>query len=237
MEGSEGKPFNGPRVVISCRVMEPEMESVRRGKNHVEVRYMDQALHRTPQKMAAQLQEHIDEAEPYASQIILGYGLCSNGIVGVTAPRQGLVVPKAHDCIALFFGSVAAYKKVFDERPGTYYLTPGWVAEKKDPLGIMEEYIPKYGEETSKWVMDEEIKHYTHIVLIDMGIGDLGPLRERAKENARFFNKEYEEIKGSLAYLEKLVEGPYTEQDFFLVRPGEQVTQELYLDEAMACAS
>ncbi len=228
---------SGPRVVVACRIMEPELESIGGGSNQVEFRYVEQSMHRTPQKMAPRLQEQIDEAAPYASRIILGYGLCSNGIVGVTARDQGLIVPRAHDCIALFFGSLVAYKKAFDERPGTYYLTPGWVAEKKDPLGIMEEYIPKYGEETSLWVMEEELKHYTHIVLIDTEVADLSPLRERAKENARVFKKAYEEIKGSLEYLEKLVNGPYTERDFFFVQQGEQVTQELYLAEALACAS
>ncbi len=194
-------------------------------------------MHRTPQKMAGKVQEQIDEAAPYASQIVLGYGLCSNGIVGITARQQGLIVTRAHDCIALFFGSLSAYKKAFDERPGTYYLTPGWVAEKKDPLGIMEEYMPKYGEETALWVMEEELKHYTHIVLIDTGVADLSPLRARAKENARVFKKQYEEIKGGLEYLEKVVKGPYSRQDFFFLEPGEQVTQELYLAEALACAS
>jgi hypothetical protein len=227
----------GPRVIVACRIMEPELESIRGGSNKVEIRYVEQSMHRTPQKMAPRLQEQIDEAAPYASQIILGYGLCSNGIVGVTARQQGLIVTRAHDCIALFFGSLGAYKKAFDERPGTYYLTPGWVAEKKDPLGIMEEYIPRYGEETSLWVMEEELKHYTHIVLIDTGVADVTPLRERAKENARHFKKAYEEIKGSLEYLEKVVNGPYTGKDFFFMKPGEHVTQELYLEEALACAS
>jgi hypothetical protein len=217
--------------------MEPELERIGAGDGGVEIRYLDQGLHRVPQKMADQVQAHIDAAAPYAGRIVLGYGLCSNGIVGVTARQQGLVVPRAHDCISLFFGSVDAYKKVFDARPGTYYLTPGWIAEKKDPLGILEEYLPKYGEETSRWVMDEELKHYTHIVLIDTGVRDLAPLRERARHNARFFGKAYEEVQGSPEYFEKLVRGPYTAEDFFFLAPGEQVTQELYLAEALACAS
>ena len=78
-------------------------------------------------------QEQIDQAAAYASQIVIGYGLCSNGIVGVIARKQGLYLPHCHDCIAFFMGSHRAYLKAFEMRPGTYYLTPGWVAEKKDP--------------------------------------------------------------------------------------------------------
>ncbi|MEE9612492.1 MAG: DUF1638 domain-containing protein, partial [Desulfatiglandales bacterium] len=164
------------KVIVACQVVEPELEWVRRGNSHVEIRYIDQGLHRTPKNMADFVQEQIDQAVGYATQMVLAYGLCSNGIVGVTARKQGLIVPRSHDCIGLLLGSPAAYKKAFEERPGTYYLTPGWVAEKKDPLGIVEyEYEPKFGRETSMWVMEEELKHYTHIALINTGVGGLAP--------------------------------------------------------------
>ncbi|MEJ5376380.1 MAG: DUF1638 domain-containing protein [bacterium] len=233
----EKASWNGPRVLIACKVMEPELESLREMIQGVQVRYVEQALHRVPQNMASRVQQEIDRVSSYAGLVILGYGLCSNGIVGVVAPPQGLVVPKAHDCIALFLGSLENYRRSFGERPGTYYLTPGWVAEHKDPLGILQEYIQRYGEETAQWVMTEELKHYTHIALINSGVGDVKRLRERARENARYFGKQYHEIAGDLSYLRRLLQGPYTDEDFFFIAPGEKVTQERYLQEALACAS
>lgn len=226
------------KVVIACRVMEPELERVRMEDPGVEMRYIDQGLHRTPQKMAALVQGHVDEVAGSAAQVVIGYGLCSNGIVGVTARAQGLFVPRCHDCIALFLGSHEAYRKAFEEKPGTYYLTPGWIAEKKDPLGILQdEYTPKYGEETSLWVMEEELKHYTHIAFINTGFGDTESLRARARENAEFFKKAYEEITGSLDYFVRLVRGPYEKEAFFYLAQGQQITQEMYLEDAMACLS
>ena len=145
-----------------------------------------------------------------ASRIVLGYGLCSNGVVGVTARQQGLLIPRCHDCIALFLGSPSRYQEIFREKPGTYYLTPGWIAEKKDPLGVLEENIPKYGRETAQWVMEEELKHYTHIALIDTGVEEMAPLRERAMENAAVLKKQYEEIPGSLDYFREILRGPYS---------------------------
>lgn len=224
------------KVLIACRVMEPELEQLRKEISGVEVRYVEQALHRVPQNMAQRLQEEIQKASAGAGLVILGYGLCSNGIVGVVAPAQGLVVPRAHDCIAFFLGSLERYRHCFSQRPGTYYLTPGWVAESRDPLGILEEYTERYGQETAQWVMEEELKHYTHIALINSGVGDLQRLRARAMANAEHFGKQYEELEGDLSYLRKLLEGPYTEEDFFFIRPGEKVTQERYLEEALACA-
>ena len=217
------------RVVIACRVMEPELERAREETgDEVEIVYLDQALHRTPAKLLGQLQERIDQAAQSASPIVLGYGLCSNGVVGVTARRQGLVIPRCHDCIALFLGSPARYQEVFRQKPGTYYLTPGWIAEKKDPLGILEENMAKFDRETAEWVMEEELKHYTHIALIDTGVGEMAPLRARAIENALVLKKQYEEIPGSLDYFRRLVCGPYGDDRFLCLEPGEAFTQEMF---------
>ena len=219
----------GPIVIVACRVMEPELEKARDHDSRVEIRYLDQGLHRTPETMADLIQPQVDEAAQNAVRIVLGYGLCSNGIVGVKAGPQGLLIPSCHDCIAFFLGSPEAYGKAFEERPGTYYLTPGWVSERKDPLGIVEDdYTARVGREMAVWAMEEELKHYTHISLINTGIGDLGPLRERAKENARFFEKKYKEVQGNLTFFRKLIHGPY-EDDFFFIDPSRKVEQELFL--------
>jgi hypothetical protein len=180
--------------------------------------------------MAARVQELVDRAAQSTHRIVLGYGLCSNGIVGVRAPRQGLIVPRCHDCIAFFLGSPQAYKKDFDSRPGTYYLTPGWITERKDPLGIIEDdYEPRFGRETAEWIMNEELKHYTHIALIDTGVAKLNSLRERAEKNARFFKMQYVEIEGKrLEYFVKLVQGPYSNDEFICLMPGETVKQEMF---------
>lgn len=222
---------NGRIVVVACRVMEPELEWARQGKDNVEVRYLDQGLHRTPQDMPGLVQEQIDQAAEYADRIVLGYGLCSNGIVGVRAGRQGLIVPRCHDCIAFFLGSPASYKEAFEARPGTYYLTPGWVAEKRDPLGIVEDdYTHRVGRETAFWVMEEELKHYSHIALINTGVTDPGPLRERATKNAEIFKKKYDEIRGNMDYFKKIIQGPYTAEDFLFIKASSEITQEIFFE-------
>jgi len=218
------------RVLIACQVMEPELEMIRKEVDGIEIRYLEQGLHRTPEKMASLIQEQIDQAAEYATQVVLGYGLCSNGIASVKARRQGLIVPRCHDCVAFFLGSPEAYRKAFEGRPGTYYLTSGWIAEKKDPLSIIEEeYTPRFGREMAMWAMEEQLKHYTHITLINTGVGDLVSLRERALENAKFLKKEYAEVRGSLNLLSKIIRGFFTEDEFFLLGPGEKVTQGMFL--------
>lgn len=218
-------------AIIACRVMEPEIEALKKEDDHIATYYLDQGLHRTPAKMAGQVQARVDQADATADRIVLGYGLCSNGIVGVKARARGLIVPRCHDCIAFFLGSPQAYLDDFHSRPGSYYLTPGWIAERKDPLSIIEdEYVPRYGRETAEWAKREELKHYTHIVLVDTGVADLAPMRAVARKNARFFRMEYLEIRGnSREFFKKLSQGPYGPDEFILLPPGAEITQELFI--------
>ncbi len=222
------------KQIIACRSLQPELDWLlsRSGNRDISVIYLDQALHRTPDRMPGVIQEAVDRVEPSVSTVVLGYGLCANGVVGVKAPAQGLIIPRVHDCIALFLGTREAYLKAFKKNPGAYYLTPGWVAEQKDPLGFMEnDYIPRVGREEAIWAAKEELKHYTHIILIHTETSqDEASLKQRAIANARFFEKRFEERTGTGEYFRKILFGPYDENDFVAVPPGAFVAQKPFLD-------
>ncbi|MCF8070274.1 MAG: DUF1638 domain-containing protein [Desulfobacterales bacterium] len=221
---------NASHVIIACRVMKPEIDRFVNNAAHIEVRYLDASLHETPNKMPELIQEQINEVSNYASHIVLGYGLCSNGIVGIKAPAQGLIIPRVHDCIALLLGSRAAYDKLFLKRPGTYYLTPGWIQERRDPIGYMEDdYVPKLGKEMAEWGIKEEFKNYTHIMLINTDSVDMDPLRNVAIKNADFLEKEFEEVIGKPDYLRNIVLGPWDEDDFIYLKPGEIMQQNIII--------
>jgi hypothetical protein len=215
-------------LVIACNIMRDEL--LRFETNGISFVFLEQSLHRTPQKMKPIIQEEIDKAaEEDWDYVILSYGLCSNGILGVKAIRHPIVIPRVHDCIALFLGSWDRYMEEHKKEPGTYYLTKGWIDEGKSPLGIYQEYCQRYDKETAEWVIREELKNYTRIALVDMGAELWEAHREYAKENAQFLHLRYEEIKGSLAFFEKILRGRW-DKDFVILKPGEEVTQELFLD-------
>jgi len=227
-EESDVTKFQGT-VIVACEVMRAELEAVVQG-SAVQFHFLDQGLHRTPKKMAGLIQEKLALVSESAKRVVLAYGLCSKGITGVRSTRQGLVVPRCHDCIALFFGSSQAYSEAFKLRPGTYYLTSGWVTAKRDPLGVIyDDYAPQHGIEDAFWVMEEELKHYTHIALVNTGVGNLEELRARTRENCRVLKKEYSEIQGSLDYFKRLVHGPYNSEDFIVFPPGCEVTEDLFI--------
>jgi len=214
-------------LVISCSIMKEELLQFRgEGVSFV---FLEQSLHRTPQKMKEAIQAEIDKADAWEGDaILLGYGLCSNGILGVKSNRHRLVIPRVHDCIALFLGSHEKFAEEHRKEPGTYYLTKGWIEEAKSPLGVYEEYCERYGRETAEWAIREELKNYTRIALVDTGLRLTETHRGHARENARFFNLRYEEIEGSLDFFERMARGLW-EHGFVVLNPGEEVKQDLFL--------
>ena len=218
--------------IIACSIMKDELLQFQ--DESVTYAFLEQSLHRTPQKMPAAVQEEINKAaESDADYIVLGYGLCSNGILGVRPVRQPVVVPRAHDCISLFLGSLKRYREEHGKEPGTYYLTKGWIEEGKSPLGILAEYTPRYGKETAEWVIREELKNYKRIALVDSGNHISEEHRAHARENARFLNLRYEEIKGSPDYFVRMVRGSW-EKDFLILHPGQELKQEFFLEQELS---
>jgi hypothetical protein len=58
-------------------------------------------------------------------------------------------------------------------------------------------------------------------------VAEIAPLRARAMENAAVLKKQYEEIPGNLDYFRELFRGPYPDEKFLRLRPGENFTQEM----------
>ena len=206
--------------LIACEVFRDEFEAV--SPPELPRTYLPQGLHRTPGKMPAAIQEVLDNIGAAADTIILGYGLCSNGVVGVKSQTASLVIPKAHDCIALLLGSRERYEAEATACPGTYYITSGWAKYGTTSLSAYKnEYLPKYGEEDARYIAGELLKHYTRVALINHGAGDMEIGRAHAREFAETFGMTCVEIPGSLDYLHRLVNGPWDNGDFVVVPPGD----------------
>ena len=216
------------RHLIACEVFRDEFEAV--SPPELARTYLPQGLHRTPGKMPAAIQEAVDALPPDAEAVLLGYGLCSNGVVGVTARKAPVVLPRVHDCIALLLGSRERYEAEVAACPGTYYITPGWALYGTTSLSCYKnEYLPKYGEETARYIAEELLKNYKRVALINHGAGDTKAGRAHAKEFAEVFDLDYAEIPGSLEYIHRLVCGPWDEVDFVRVEPGGSLGQSPFL--------
>ena len=214
-------------LVIACSVLKNEFLAV--NPDGARFEFLEQGLHRTPDKMRPAIQEKIDEVSDDIDFIVLGYGLCGNGTLGIRARKIPLVIPKAHDCITYWLGSLERHMQEHNKTPASYYLTKGWIEEAKAPLAAFDEYKERYGWETADWVIKEEFKNYTRLALITTGAYDPAQYRKYAQINATFLGVKYEEIAGSLALFEKMMKGEWRDNGFIILKPGEEITQNMFL--------
>jgi hypothetical protein len=232
-----------PIVILACQVLQDLLPPLLPEDVAGEVRFMDYGLHRVPAKMTGTLQQAIDEIET-PSLIVLGYGLCGNGLKGLKAGVHTLLAPRVDDCIALLLGSYRAYMREFQAVPGTYYLSKGWLESGSHPLLEYEEYVPRYGEKEAMWLMDQQYQHYERLVLVAHNRADLDAYRPQAQEVARFcarWDMRYEEMLGSDEYVRRLAglvararqEGLAAlagiDGDFVVIPPGGQIQQEQFM--------
>jgi hypothetical protein len=218
-------------IAIVCDVMKGELERIKSLKklDNLDIVFLEQHLHDTPDRMREKLQEEIDKIDDSRyDKIILGYGLCSNGVVGLKSDKHEIIIPKVDDCISLFLGSKEKYIEQFTKDPATYYLCKGWIEYGSDPYrGYLvntnqEHKIPqgwirnreRYGrkgmdEETSKFLIAQMMRNYNRVLLIDND--DLEEIhRKYAQDMVDFLSNlldkkiELVEIKASPELLEKL---------------------------------
>ncbi len=212
--------------VIACKVMEEEMRRCQ-GKDTAFV-FLDQGLHMTPKMLRERVQQEVDRASRTDDDFVLiGYGLCGNGILGVQARGKPLILPAVHDCISLLLGSGERYYEEFRKEPGTFFLSPGWIEGGETPLSLYEEYKTKYEADTAKWMIEEQFKDYKRIVLIDNKLSPIDEYRVETKKNADFLGLQYQEIQGSLVFFEKFLSGNW-DNDFIITEKDQELTHDLY---------
>ncbi len=145
-----------------------------------------------------------------------------------------MVVPRAHDCIALLLGSKESYKEYFDTNPGTYWFSSGWIersfqpSEKKYEV-LYEEYLEKYGEENAQYLLETEqgwMKDYKNAAFICWDcLANMESYREFTKASAAYFGWSYSEYKGKIQLLEKLLSAQFDEEEVLVIPPGKQIVQ------------
>ena len=223
-----------PTAVIACRVLQDLLGS--RLADGVPTTWLEVSLHNTPKKMAAALQERVDAlAEP--SNVIIGYGLCGNGLVGVKSREHTLIIPRMHDCVAMFLGSHQRYLRRFFANPNTYYITKGWIDAKDEPLTDYLDYVRDYDEETADYLVEMKYRHYRKLCMVGFSEAELDSCRPAAMKVAEFckqrFGMEYEEVIGTTDLIDALLREPVHLKEgndaFVVVAPGGEVTMEMFL--------
>jgi hypothetical protein len=225
--------------LISCEVLFREMcDACAHAPHQVDVEFLPKGLHDLGGKaMAAKIQEAVDRtAEGTYEAILLGYGLCGNGLDRLTARHTRLVVPRAHDCIALLMGSRERFQAYFDGNPGTYYRSTGWLERGKDLQQLalnttgfdesLEALIAKYGEDNGRYLYGELTRYrsqYRKLTFIETGVEPDGHFARDAAAEAAGKGWSFERLTGDLAWLRRMVAGEWAEAEFVVAGPGERI--------------
>lgn len=228
--------------LISCEVFKPEFEqAVKQGKSDLSIEFLPFGLHEKPDELRRELQAAVDAVpEGVYGAILVGYCLCSRAVVGLVARHTPLVLPKAHDCIAVLLGSRQRYNEEFAREPGTYYYSAGWIdrsmSREGNPYGTptqnaaaqrrYEEYVAKFGEDNAQFLMEVEsgwTTQYSRTAFINTNVGDIPHYRDYVQKIAVDNQWKYEEIQSDLGLISRFLDGRW-DDDFLLVPPGQQVT-------------
>ena len=244
-----GQWLDIPRYrLIACEVVHRECcWAAAVSRNVIDLHFLTQGLHDLlSERMRQRVQEAVDSTDAKRYQaVLLGYGLCNNGLVGVRARELPLVIPRAHDCITFFLGSAQAYQQAFEGgQGGTYYLTTGWAERDAENLETTlqdsdnalrkmgldktyEEYVALYGEEHARMIMQTlgGMEHYSRLRHVDMGLaGEAeGRVEQMARAEAERRGWEYDKVRGRMDLFLDLVDGRWDEGRFLVVPPGQAI--------------
>jgi len=224
--------------IIACKVFLREFcYYASKSDNIIDFTWLPYELHISPDKLRSMVNDKVAEVEKYIEDgilkkpdaIVLGYGLCSNGIVGVSAKSIPIIVPRTDDCMGVFLGSQEKYMKIFNEYNGTYWLNNGWIEMgsgahiKQENEAKRQSYIELYGEENADFLLEQDnlwMSNYNYSGFITSDIYHNEEYVELAKTVAKENNWQYFEVEGDSSYVKKIMAGDWDEKEFLVCPPG-----------------
>ena len=230
---------NKKTCVIACAVLALDIRHIAEKLGmDVDTKFLEGGLHDRPNLLREKLQESIDTISQSGryERIVIGYGVCGRGTIGVQSREVPLVIPKVHDCIALLLGGDTAYQREFNKYPGTYYISAGWYEEKTEPHSQRRqivyygnerlkynELVEKYGQNTA----DETFlflstwqKNYQRAVFIETGAKKSFRYEEYALQMAKDYGWKFEKMIGDQSPIQKLLTTGETSDEILVVPPN-----------------
>jgi len=211
-------------------------------EHRVDLELLPMLSHNEPDKLRKELQDAIDKCknacvEGY-DKIILAYGLCGNAAAGLTASIP-MIIPRMHDCCAMFLGSRKKFLEHFEHRLSAQWRSCGYMERcasvmpnyklHPDYLKLVEEY----DEENAEYIWqtmnppsetDEDI--YIRVEGFEYGGTYESFVAQKAEEG-----RTVEVLEGDGEWFSRLVNGPWSNEDFLEILPGNEIVPIYDMDE------
>jgi hypothetical protein len=230
--------------LIACDVLTREVcHCIARSPHTVDVEFTEKGAHEDSDRLRLLLQERIDKTaekgSPYDA-ILLAYGLCGNATAQLTARNIRLVLPRAHDCCTIYLGSRRRFKELFSDNPSRPFSSAGYM-ERGDSylhdgdtgrlLGLdrsYEDFVAQYGQENAEYIMEtltlsRDANTDNRVIYIDVPETSQKEYASLCRENAEKEGRQFIRVEGSIRLIRQLVEGTWSDEEFLIVEPGQQI--------------
>lgn len=221
-------------AILACDVFSEELCELG-GENPPwqALHYLEMGLHDRPANLRDAVQREIRalEADPAVETVVLAYGRCGNGLVGVAAQRCPLILPQAHDCVSILLGSAERHAALLKENPATYFYSPGWVRGKRVPGPDRETYLRElYAEryEDDEEMIDELVEadqeaFAHHNCAAYVSVVERPEAEDYCRRCARHLNWEHQTLRGDASFLHDLIGGNWEGSRFLRIAPGQRI--------------
>ena len=191
-------------IIIACDNLKDEIESILKESNiDMDILYITSQLHNTPNKLKEKLQEEIDKCSDYEN-IILMFGLCGNGTLGLISKNSNIIIPKVDDCISLYLGGIRNRLNLYKSK-ATYFCTKRYIENEQSVYYEMKDIEKRYGQRKSKYIFEMMFGNYEYIRSIDTKTYKEEEIIDKVNEMCEAFDLEYEKIDSDLSIMKDIL--------------------------------
>ncbi len=213
--------------IVACEVMKEELLTVASDRN-IEFEFLPQGRHNYPEKLGQELQNILDGLTGY-SRVVLAFGLCGGAAKNLRAGDFTLTIPRVHDCIPLLLGSQASFEKHRLEELGTLYTSCGWTNSEGSIVAGYNRTYEKYGAKRTAKVFAVMYSAYKRVLFIRTGVPNEEEYLQRSREIGKLLKLNHQITQGNLTYINKLVNGPWPEDEFINIDPHGVIDESYFM--------
>jgi hypothetical protein len=199
------------------------------------VEMLPMGLHDDPEVLRKRLQRLVGQIEADASieTVVLLYGFCGGGTLGLAPRRVRLVLPRADDCLGIIMGGHERHRAFVRTHPGSYFYSPGWIRDRRVPGPdradwLRKQYQDRYDEEMIEEFIGADAESFEHCncaAYLDL-VGDAEACAY-CHHCAAHLGWEFRKPAPDEAYFRQILAGPWeNDPRFLIVRPGESVARD-----------
>ena len=111
------------KKILCCEILRPEIEQLLKGKNNIDIQYLEAGLHADLKKLELSIKTSL-ESMGNTQDVLLGFGTMCHPEMELIAANYGRNVLQAKNCIEMLLGDKL---KELDAESRTFYITGGWL--------------------------------------------------------------------------------------------------------------